>query len=112
MWLSNGNLGEDLLTQTTNQLYSTYLNICIATFFVRVITPIAVLIHSYFTFTRLGVNKLFVMIWSVVLVGAFALTILTEKFYSILFIGSGIGYLALALTMIYLWKCLSNIRSI
>ena len=52
------------------------------------------------------------MIWSVVLVGAFALTILTEKFYSILFIGSGIGYLALALTMIYLWKCLSNIRSI
>ncbi|MCI9070348.1 hypothetical protein [Clostridium sp.] len=112
MWLSNGNLGEDLLTQTTNQLYSTYLNICIATFFVRVITPIAVLIHSYFTFTRLRVNKLFVMIWSVVLVGAFALTILTEKFYSILFIGSGIGYLALALTMIYLWKCLSNIRSI
>ena len=65
MWLSNGNLGEDLLTQTTNQLYSTYLNVCIATFFVRVITPMAVAIHSYFVFTKLRVNKMFIIIWSV-----------------------------------------------
>ena len=112
MWLSNGNLGEDLLTQTTNQLYSTYLNVCIATFFVRVITPMAVAIHSYFTFTKLRVNKLFVIIWSVIIVGAFALTALTEQFYSIFFIGSGIGYLALILTMIYLGKCLRNVKSI
>ena len=112
MWLTNENLSEDLLTQTTNQLYSTYLNVCIATFFVRVITPIAVAIHSYFTFTRLRVNKLFVMIWSVIIVGAFALTTLIEQFYSIFFIGSGIGYLALILTMIYLGKCLRNVKSI
>lgn len=112
MWLSNENLSEDLLTQTTNQLYSTYLNVCVATFFVRVITPMAVEIHSYFTFTRLRVNKLFVMIWSVIIVGAFVLTVLTEQFYSIFFIGSGIGYLALILTMIYLGKCLRNVKSI
>ena len=112
MWLSNGNLGEDLLTQPTSQLYSTYLNVCIATLFVRVITPIAVVIHSYFTFIKLRVNKLFVIIWSVLIVGSFSLTILTEQFYSIFFIGSGIGYLALILTMIYLGKCLRSIRSI
>lgn len=112
MWLSNGNLGEDLLSQTTDQLYSTYLNICISTFFVRVITPMAVAIHSYFTFTKLRVNKLFVIIWSVIIIGAFALTVLTEQFYSIFFIGSGIGYLALILTMIYLGKCIRNVKSI
>lgn len=89
-----------------------YLNVCIATFFVRVITPMAVAIHSYFTFTRLRVNKLFVMIWSVIIVGAFALTTLIEQFYSIFFIGSGIGYLALTFTMIYLGKCLRNVKSI
>ncbi len=112
MWLTNENLSEDLLTQTTNQLYSTYLNVCMATFFIRAITPMAVAIHSYFTFTRLRVNKLFVVIWSVIIVGAFALTTLTEQFYSIFFIGSGIGYLALILTMIYLGKCLRNVKSI
>lgn len=112
MWLSNGNLGEDLLSQTTDQLYSTYLNVCISTFFVRVITPMAVAIHSYFTFTKLRVNKLFVIIWSVIIIGAFALTVLTEQFYSIFFIGSGIGYLALILTMIYLGKCIRNVKSI
>ncbi|MBS6185195.1 MAG: hypothetical protein KH626_09135, partial [Clostridium celatum] len=59
-----------------------------------------------------SVNKLFVVIWSVIIVGAFALTTLTEQFYSIFFIGSGIGYLALILTMIYLGKCLRNVKSI
>lgn len=112
MWLSNGNLGQDLLSQTTDQLYSTYLNVCISTFFVRVITPMAIAIHSYFTFTKLRVNKLFVIIWSVILIGAFALTVLTEQFYSIFFIGSGIGYLTLILAMIYLAKCIRNVKSI
>ena len=74
MWLFSSNLGEDLLTKTTDELYSTYLNICMATFFIRVITPMAVAIHSYFTFTKLRVNKMFVIIWSVIIVGAFVLT--------------------------------------
>ena len=112
MWLSNGNLGEDLLTQTTNQLYSTYLNICMATFFIRVITPMAVAIHSYFTFTKLRVNKMFVIIWSVIIVGAFVLTFLGEQFYSIFFIGCIIGYLALIFIMAYLGKCIKNVNSI
>ena len=46
MWLFSSNLGEDLLTKTTDELYSTYLNICMATFFIRVITPMAVAIPS------------------------------------------------------------------
>lgn len=112
MWLSNGNLGKDLLNQTVNQLYSTYLNVCILTFFVRVITPMAVAIHSYFTFTKLRVNKMFVIIWSVIIVGAFALTFLGEQYFSVFFIGSGIGYLALILTMFYLGKCLKNVKSL
>ena len=106
MWLFSSNLGEDLLTKTTDELYSTYLNICMATFFIRVITPMAVAIHSYFTFTKLRVNKMFVIIWSVIIVGAFVLT------YSIFFIGCIIGYLALIFIMGYLGKCIKNVNSI
>ena len=108
MWLFSSNLGEDLLTE----LYSTYLNICMATFFIRVITPMAVAIHSYFTFTKLRVNKMFVIIWSVIIVGAFVLTFLGEQFYSIFFIGCIIGYLALIFIMGYLGKCIKNVNSI
>ena len=112
MWLSTSNLGEDALSQTTKELFSTYLNVCISTFFVRVITPMAVAIHSYYTFTKLRVNKMFVIIWSVITVGAFALTFLGEQYFSVFFIGSGIGYLALILTMFYLGKCLKNVKGL
>ena len=112
MWLFSSNLGEDLLTKTTDELYSTYLNICMATFFIRVITPMAVAIHSYFTFTKLRVNKMFVIIWSVIIVGAFVLTFLGEQFYSIFFIRCIIGYLALIFIMGYLGKCIKNVNSI
>ena len=99
-------------SQTTKELFSTYLNVCISTFFIRIITPMAVAIHSYFTFTKLRVTKLFVAIWVVIIIGAFALTFLGEQFYSIFFIGSAIGYLALIFAMIYLGKCIRNVRSI
>ena len=112
MWLSTSNLGEDALSQTPKELFSTYLNVCISTFFIRIITPMAVAIHSYFTFTKLRVTKLFVAIWVVIIIGAFALTFLGEQFYSIFFIGSAIGYLALIFAMIYLGKCIRNVRSI
>ena len=76
------------------------------------LATIAVAIHSYFVFTKLRVNKMFIIIWSVILVGAFALTFLGEQYFSIFFIGSGIGYLALVLTMFYLGKCLKNVKSL
>ena len=105
-------LKSDVVNQTMEEAYSTYLNVCLSTFFVRVIAPIAVAIHSYFTFTKLRVNKFFVVIWTPIIIGTFIMTTLGEKFYSIFFIGSGIGYLALIFTMFYLGKCIRNVKSI
>lgn len=112
MWLSNPNINPDILAQPEAEIYSTYLNMCIGTFIMRVITPMALAIHSYYTFTKLRVNKLFIAIWSVILIGAFILSSLGEPFYSIFFIGSAVGYIALIITMIYLWKCIRNVRCI
>ena len=112
MWLSQREANINLINKTTDELYSTYLTVCLSTFFVRVITPMAIAIHSYFTFKNLRVNKLFIAIWIIIIIGSFALTFLGEQFYSIFFIGSGIGYLALILTMIYLGKCIRNVKSI
>lgn len=112
MWLSNPNFTPEFLGRPEQELYSEYIQMCVSTFIVRVITPMAVVIHTYFTFTKLRVNKLYVIIWVLLLLGSFALAIIGEQFYSIFFIGSGIGYLALIIMMIYLGKCIYDVRSI
>lgn len=108
MWLSNPKLNSELVGQTSEQLYSTYLTGCLSTFFVRVVTPMGLAIHSYLTLVKLRVNKLYVVIWTVLLVGSFIFSIIGESFYSVFFIISGICYLALVGVMIYLGKAIYN----
>ena len=112
MWLSNTNSSQEFLMKTTEELFSEYLQMNISIFMVRVVTPMAIAIHTYFTFTKLRVNKLYVVLWSLILIGTFLLTSLGEQFYSIFFIMSGICYFGLIAIMSYLGKCIYNIRSI
>lgn len=112
MWLTNPKLQAEMAGQTRNQMYSTYLTMCLSTFFVRIITPMGLAIHSYFTLTKLRINRLYVIIWSVLLVGSFGLSIIGEAFFSIFFIISGICYGALVLIMFYLGKCLYNVMKL
>lgn len=112
MWLSNPNLNAAMIGETTEELYETYLSMCMSSFFVKVITPIGLSIHSYMTLTKLRVNKLYIVIWTVLLIGSFGFSIIGESLYSIFFIVSSIGYIALILMMIYLGKCIYNIRGL
>ena len=108
MWLLQPNIKLEAVGKTDNQMYSTYINMYLSTFLVRVVTPIGLAIHSYLTLSKLRVNKLYVNVWSVLLVGSFLLSILGEGYYSIFFIISGIAYVALVGMMIHLRKLLSN----
>lgn len=112
MWLSSPNLNTAMLGETIEEIYSTYLSMCMSNFFVRIITPMGVAIHSYLTFTKLRVNKLYVIIWTVLLIGSFGFSIIGESWYSMFFIVSSIGYIALILMMIYLGKCIYNVRGL
>lgn len=112
MWLTNPSINAEVSVQTTEELYSTYIQMCLSIFIVRVVTPMAIAIHTYFTFTKLRVNKLYVVLWSLVAIGSFILSSLGEPFYSIFFIMTGIAYLALIIIMCYLGKQIHNIRSI
>ncbi|MBB6623994.1 hypothetical protein H7E67_11195 [Clostridium gasigenes] len=112
MWLSKTNSSQEFLMKTTEELFSEYLQMNISIFMVRVVTPMAIAIHAYFTFTKLRVNKLYVVLWSLISIGTFLLTSLGEQFYSIFFIMSGICYFILIAIMSYLGKCIYNLRSI
>lgn len=112
MWLSTTNFNQDFLMQTQEQIYGEYIQMNISLFMVRVIAPMGIAIHTYFTFTKLRVNKLYIVLWSLISIGTFMMTSLGEQFYSMFFIMSGIGYLGLIATMVYLGRCLYNVRSI
>lgn len=112
MWLSNPNLNLSMMGETTEEIYSTYLSMCMSNFFVRIITPMGVAIHSYFTFTKLRVNKLYVIIWTVLLIGSFGFSIIGESLFTVFFLISSIGYIALILMILYLGKCIYNLRSL
>lgn len=112
IWLSKTNSSQEFLMKTTEELFSEYLQMNISIFMVRAVTPMAIAIHAYFTFTKLRVNKLYVVLWSLISIGTFLLTSLGEQFYSIFFIMSGICYFILIAIMSYLGKCIYNLRSI
>lgn len=112
MWLSSPNIISKFSGETTEQLYSTYIQMNLSIFFVRVVTPMAVAIHTYYTFTKLRVNKLYVVLWLLILIGSFLLSSLGEAYYSIFFILSGVGYIGLLLVMLHLGKSLNNLRSL
>lgn len=112
MWLSNTNFNDTFLMQTKEELFSEYIQMNVSLFLVRVITPIGLGIHTYFTLTKLRVNKLYVMLWTLITIGAFIVTTIGEQYYSIFFILSGVGYLGIIIVMISLGKSLNSIKCI
>jgi hypothetical protein len=102
LWLSDPNLNIDRIGQTKEEIYSIYLSMCLSVFFIRSITPIALAINSYFSFIKLRVNKLFVSIWVVLLIGLFAFTSIGESYYSVFFILSGVCYASLVCVLLHL----------
>jgi hypothetical protein len=101
-WILSKELNINVIGQTKQQLYSTYLSMCLSTYFVRIITVIALAIHSYFTFVKIGVNKLYVYIWIMLLIFSFVLILFGQSVYNIFFVLSAICYLGLLIAMIYL----------
>lgn len=111
-WLQSDSLNRYVLDLTPEEQYSTYLQMCISTFIVRAVTPMALTIHTFLTLMKLRVNKLYVVLWILVSIGTFILSSLGETYFSIFYLISAIGYGAITIVMIYLWRCLYNIRSI
>jgi hypothetical protein len=110
-WLANPNLNIDR-SQNTNQIYSIYLTMCLSIFIMRIITPVALSLNTYFAFIKTKVNKLFVLIWIILLVGLFIFTSIGELYFSIFFIISAICHIGLLFTMIYIWKEINKQKNI
>lgn len=90
--------------------FNSYLVLVLITMFVKIVIPVALSIHSYFAYTRIGINKLFVFIWSVLLLGGLAYEIIGFNLSSIFFYISIIIYLALIITIFSLYSVIDNTK--
>ncbi|VYT97076.1 hypothetical protein [Clostridium tertium] len=110
-WLSNPKLNIDR-NQSIDESYSIYLTAILSVFFIRIITPVALSLNTYFAFIKLKVNKLFILIWTILIIGLFAFTLIGEAYFSLFLIISGICYLGILVTLMYLWKEINNEKNI
>lgn len=107
IWLNNPNLNIDR-RQSMDESYSLYLTTILSVFFIRIITPVALSLNTYFAFIKLKVNKLFIFIWTILIIGLFVLILIGETYFSLFLIINGICYLGILVTLMYLWKEINN----
>ncbi|MGL5150936.1 MAG: hypothetical protein ACRC7N_10245 [Clostridium sp.] len=108
-WVNKPDLNIDK-TQPMGDIYSIYITMCLSTFFMKIITPIALAINTYIALIKTGVTKLFVAIWMVLLVGAFIFTSLGQTGLSVFFIISAISHLILLIVLSTIYKEINNQR--
>ncbi|MGL5067846.1 MAG: hypothetical protein ACRC6T_08540 [Sarcina sp.] len=104
LWFTDSSLNPKVAVLSENAAYSVYLNMCLSEFLIKVITPVGLALNTYFSFIKLGVSRLFVRIWAVLLIGLFAFNLIGETFFSVFFIVSTGAYLILVSLLFYLGK--------
>lgn len=70
--------------------FNTYISINLSLYFQRIIVPIGLGIHTYLAYVKLRINKLFVFIWTVLLIGSILYTVVGLKnlaVFSYMYIG-------------------------
>lgn len=91
-----------------DQAFSTYLILGLTTMFMKVVIPMALSIHSYFAYTRIRINRLFIFIWSLLLLGGLAYEVIDFSIGSIFSYINIILYIALIITIIKLNNAIDN----
>lgn len=108
MWIKGSNITTELIGKTSDEMYYTYLTMNLSKFFVRVITPIGLALHTYYALMKTGVNKSYVLIWSLLLVGSVLFSLLGESFITIFLVATVLLYIGLIIVMVTISKQLKN----
>ncbi len=105
MYTNNIELTSDL---DYGHAFSSYIVFILSTMFMKILLPGALSIHSYFAYTRLRINRLFIFIWSVLLLGGLAYELIGYNLGSIFFYINIIAYIGLIITIFSLNSVLDN----
>lgn len=75
-----------------NEAFSVYVTGQLAMYFFNIIVPMIFGIHVFLAYTKLRINKLFIFIWSVLLLGSLAYRLVEKDYTSVFFYMTSIGY--------------------
>lgn len=113
IWVENFNDQILLNSLTQESIYIMYFNFALASYLIKIVAAIGISINTYLVFAKMRVTKLYVWVWSVLLIGSIGLIAISESFFLIFFIITMICYAILVGIVFYLWKKLgeeNNVR--
>lgn len=101
---------KEIINETLSyeEYFNTYLIMNLSMLFLKSVIPMALSIHSYFSFTYIRINKLFVFIWTVLLLGGLSYNIVELNICSIFFYINIISYIILIINILSLGKVINN----
>lgn len=103
------NLGFTLESDTLYQEYfSSYVAQNLSYFFFSIIIPVFLSIHSYFAFISIRISKLFIFIWTVLILGALTYTVIKFNLQSVFYYLNIFCYILLILTILNLNKVIDS----
>lgn len=85
-----------------NQGFNSYIVIILSNMFLKIMIPASLSIYSYFAYIRIRINRLFIFIWTVLLLGGLAYEVVGLNIGSIFFYINIIAYIGLILTIVSL----------
>lgn len=85
-----------------SQAFSSYLTLVLSSMFIKIITPASLSIYSYYAYSRIRINKLFIFIWTLLLLGGLGYELLSANLGSIFFYINIIAYIFLIINIISL----------
>lgn len=101
---------NDLVIQgmTEDEVYSNYLILNLSKFFFKIVAPIFLSLHIYFTYKYLRMSKLFVFMWIITLLGSLSYIVLEAQFYSVFYYIDIFLYIVLIINILSLNKFLNK----
>jgi len=99
-------------TLTYENAFSVYVTGNLSVYMLRIIVPMALGIHTYFAYTKIRINGLFIFMWTVLLLGGIAYIAVTKEFGS-LFYYFNIGmYVVMLLTVLSLTNVIEENKTL
>lgn len=91
--------------------FDIYVSSQMSNYFAKIIIPVIFAIYTFFSYTKLRINTLFIFMWSVLILGSLGYSISDFNTHSLFFYGYIIGYAVLFFTVLSLLQIIQDSKS-
>lgn len=106
-WMDFNNISMDS-EYSLEEVFNSYLVLNIINMLIKIVIPVALSIHSYFAFTRIGINQLYIVVWMIFLSVGLVYEIIGLNYGSIFFYINIIGYIILIIKIFSFNSLINN----